>query len=95
MEPSAAVNSLILGLLHELKIYKAKTLAQNSALVAISKLTPNERAKLTLSSIHDLEEDARPGAVADVNAQCAQLEQALSSGNDVLHSLDSFLRKPI
>jgi hypothetical protein len=95
MEPSAEINRLILSLLHELKIYKAKSLAQNSAFVAISKMLPDQRAKLTLPHIHDLEQDARRDAFADVNAECAQLEQALSSGSDVLHSLDSFLRKRV
>ena len=95
MEPSSETNRLILSLLHELKIYKAKCLSQNTAIATILKMSPKERAELTADRVRAVQDDAHGDALADVNKEAAQLERALSAGNDVQRSLDSFLRKPI
>jgi hypothetical protein len=90
---SAELNRLILNLLYQLKVYKSKCLSQNTALTAILNMDPETRATLTPFRVSELMDQPQREALALANEECAEVEQALASGNEFLPALGSFLRK--
>jgi hypothetical protein len=71
MEPFAELNRLVLSLLHELKIYKAKCLSQNTAIARILMMTPEQRSSLTRDAIEAMTDEAHGDAMKDVNGEAA------------------------
>jgi hypothetical protein len=90
---SAELNRLILNLLYELKVYKSKCLSHNTALTAILNMDPETLATLTPFQVSELMDQPQREALALANEECAEVEQALASGNEFLPALGSFLRK--
>jgi hypothetical protein len=84
---------LTLQLVRHCKSLHRKTLKQNTALSAIIKFAPKERAGLTAATIEDMMEAADEEASQTVDREFSELEEALLTNSDFLPALTRYLDK--